>query len=94
MLNWHDVESNNLKRVAYIEWSETLYIQFQNDRVYSYVPVPQFFFDQLLNPNIPDKGDYFNKFIRGAYDYQEVTGTINPPETDSLLGQGKDSEDG
>ena len=93
MMEWHDVESTNLKKVAYVEFSETLYIEFKTDRVYSYSGVPKFFFQQLLNSNIPDKGWYFNNYIRGIYAYQEVTELFNPgkpSEKDSVSGEQQD----
>jgi hypothetical protein len=66
MSQWQQLESSNLKRCAYDIETETLQIQFQSGKVYSYQGVPASVYHGLLEA--PSAGQYFNNNIKGVYE--------------------------
>lgn len=59
---WKEVESSNIKAVAYDEAKKTLLVAFRKNLVYSYTPINKSLFMGLLKA--PSKGTYFTNQIR------------------------------
>lgn len=60
-VNMVSVKSSQIKEVGYME-PNTLFIKFNNDKVYSYVPVTQIAFTALVTAE--SVGKYFNVNIK------------------------------
>ena len=68
MLNWIKVKSSVLSGVCYID--NTLYLQFNNERIYLYYNVPSSVYDHLCQA--PSLGKYFNQYIKDKYEYKRL----------------------
>ena len=66
MAEWQQLESSNLKRCSYDIETETLRIQFNSGKVYTYDGVPASVYNGLLEASSP--GQYFNSNIKGVYE--------------------------
>jgi hypothetical protein len=64
-----DVSSTVVARVAYDEPSRELCVVFTTGRVYTYHDVPRGRYIQFVNA--ASKGEFFNRYIRDHYDFQE-----------------------
>jgi hypothetical protein len=67
------VESTSLATVAYDAECKLLQIEFHNRAIYQYFSVPAEVHAALLRA--PSKGGYFNRAIRGQFDYSLVLGS-------------------
>lgn len=64
------VSSSNVDSVGYDNDSSLLYVRFTSGALYTYVSVPIFEFEGLINA--PSIGTYLNRNIKGAYAYQRI----------------------
>ena len=62
-LNWIELQSKPLKRVAYK--NEVLYVEFNDGAQWQYIGVPEHICNALMGAK--SKGTYFNQNIRGRY---------------------------
>lgn len=62
---WQELSSSNLRRCAYDIETETLQIQFQSGKVYSYQGVPASVYNGLLEAT--SAGQFFNSSIKDVY---------------------------
>lgn len=67
---WKEVESSNLERIRYDRSNRILHITFRNQSHYIYYDVSYYRYLKLYHAE--SKGKYFNRFIRGHYDYVRV----------------------
>ncbi len=65
------VESTTLATVTYDEASELLQLEFRSRATYQYFGVPVAVHTALLDA--PSKGSYFNRIIRGSFQYRRVS---------------------
>lgn len=65
------VESTTLATVGYDEAGELLQLEFRSGAVYQYFGVPPAVYGALLEA--PSKGQYFNRAIRGRFEYRLVS---------------------
>ena len=82
MRSWHKLDSSNLDSASYEKTGDAIgnvYIKFNardengNKRVYQYKGVPLSIFYTLTGNNLQDVGWFFNNFIKGNYECQEIT---------------------
>lgn len=66
-LKWQDVDSSNVKQLAYDNQSETLVVQFTNGNLYTYDGVDNEVFTSLAGAS--SVGRYLNQAIKGSYPY-------------------------
>ena len=66
-LNWIELQSNPLKRVAYK--NEVLYVEFNDGAQWQYIGVPDHVYNDLISAE--SKGTYFNQNIRNNYSYRQ-----------------------
>lgn len=66
MTNWQSLSSSNLRRCSYDIETETLQIQFNSGKTYTYEGVPASVYNGLLEAS--SAGQYFNANIKGVYD--------------------------
>jgi hypothetical protein len=78
-MNRVPVESTRIASVGYDLQSQMLEIEIKSrqphkyaSRIYRYYGVPSKIYTTFMA--LPDKGFYFEYTIKGAYDYEEVTG--------------------
>jgi len=62
-----NVESTTLTRVGYDASAKLLCLEFRDRTTYQYFGVPAEVHASLMGA--PSKGQYFNRAIRGRYDY-------------------------
>lgn len=65
------VDSTTMRSVGYELKSQILEIEFDSGGVYQYLGVPEKIYEQLRRAE--SKGRYFNREIRDAYPYVEVS---------------------
>jgi hypothetical protein len=74
VLDWEDVESSNVTRVAFVVGTEkdagTLYVVFRHSFVYAYYGVPRETFKGLTDAE--SVGSYFNDAVRPSHDCSRV----------------------
>ena len=61
-IEWVDVESSSLSKIAYDEPSGVFAVRFTNGGLYGYDGVPRDIFDQM--PHVPSVGRYFNMMVK------------------------------
>ncbi len=66
-IEWIDVDSSNVSRVAYHEDTETLAVQFHNGGIYSYSGVDYNTYQELVGAS--SVGQYLNRVIKVMYPY-------------------------
>ena len=66
MTTWQSLSSSNLRRCAYDIETETLQIQFNSGKTYTYNGVPASVYNGLLEAS--SAGQYFNSNIKGVYE--------------------------
>lgn len=71
-LAWTEVDSSNVKSVAYDEPTSTLCVEFRNGGVYSYEGVDQDTYTSLSTA--PSVGRYLDMVVKGMYPYQKWFG--------------------
>jgi lysyl-tRNA synthetase class 2 len=64
------VESSNLNQVYYDRRFHHLYIEFKSGTTYRYTNVSYYRYHMLMNSE--SKGKYFNRYIKGKYDYERI----------------------
>jgi hypothetical protein len=62
------LHSTSLDRIGYDPNTEVLLVVFHDRSAYRYFDVPNIIFESFQIA--PSKGAYFNRVIRGAYDFQ------------------------
>ncbi len=65
-----EVQSSNLKTVAYNVNEKSLEVEFRNGRKYLYKNVPPEIFDGLVGAD--SIGSFFHKHIRFSFKYEEI----------------------
>jgi hypothetical protein len=70
------VVSTTLTSVVYDVTTQSLWLEFRNGAVYCYFPVPQPLYQALLEA--PSKGAYFNRNIRGRFQYRKELDNLRP----------------
>ena len=74
------VESSNLSEVGYDMESKILTIKFTNGRVYQYIGVPKWIYQDLIDLELPiSKGRYFATAVKKNYQFKEIM-MDNEPE--------------
>ena len=69
-VSWVPVRSSNLKQVAYVPSSGTMYVEFNSGARYCFYDVPEPVYSGLLHS--PSKGTYFNDVMRSGYHYERI----------------------
>jgi lysyl-tRNA synthetase, class II len=64
-------EGSVIKQFSYDPKTQTLTIEFDSGSVYEYFTVPPSVKEEL--DNAPSKGQYFNKFIKGKFKYEQLS---------------------
>jgi lysyl-tRNA synthetase class 2 len=64
-------EGSVIKQFTYEPKTQTLTIEFDSGSVYEYFKVPPSVKDDL--DNAPSKGQYFNKFVKGKFKYEQLS---------------------
>ncbi|MEH2374579.1 lysine--tRNA ligase [Nostoc sp.] len=64
-------EGNVIKQFSYDPKTQTLTIEFDSGSVYEYFKVPPSVKEDLNNA--PSKGQYFNKFIKGKFKFEQLS---------------------
>lgn len=77
-IEWVEVDSSNVKAVAYDPATEILAVRFANGGLYSYADVTQTVFTGLAGAQ--SVGKYLNTVIKGVHPY-----TLHPDENDLLV---------
>ena len=70
MENHTEFESKNIRRISYIESSDTLEVEFLNGSIYQYFDVPDNVWRDFKNA--PSKGGFLHANIKGHYRYARV----------------------
>ncbi|QDD87437.1 KTSC domain-containing protein [Bacillus cereus] len=71
-MNMVPVSSSNLASVGYDDSSKTLYVSFQNGRLYKYYAVPNSIYQGLMSAT--SHGQYFDRYVvKGGYSYDPVS---------------------
>lgn len=68
-LDWKDVESSNISRIAYDDINEALYVKYKQGTEYRYLNVPKKIYEDLSNAE--SKGSYMNSQIKGKFEFQK-----------------------
>jgi len=66
-MEWHELSSSVIARVAYDETSHTLMIEFRSGTFYDYFNVPKSVYHELIGAS--SAGTYFAENIRDVYRY-------------------------
>jgi hypothetical protein len=66
-MEWREISSSVIARVAYDEASHTLIIEFRSGTFYDYFDVPETTYRELLSAE--SAGNYFAENIRDVYRY-------------------------
>lgn len=61
------VDSSNIEAIGYDDEAQELHVQFLSGETYIYHGVPREIFDDMVNA--PSKGSYFNREVKGVYEY-------------------------
>jgi len=71
--------SSNISAFEYSNTEEYLVVKFNRGAVYGYKQVPSAVIEGWLLAS--SAGQYFNQYIKGQYDYQQLNGPAGPCET-------------
>jgi hypothetical protein len=66
-MEWQELSSSAIARIAYDEESRTLRVEFRNGRVYEYFDLPRNVYEELLTA--PSAGRYVTYNIKDVYRY-------------------------
>lgn len=69
-MDWHNIDSTSIERIAYEPPSMTLSVQFKHGAIYQYFDVPEAVFHELLRSS--SAGNYFAQHIRPAYRFSRL----------------------
>ena len=70
-MDYQRVSSSSIAAIAYERSTSTLGVRFQRGYEYSYFPVPESVFREILSAD--SKGQYFNARIRsGGYTFERI----------------------
>ncbi len=64
-MDFHAIESSNIDGVCYQPEFAALFVRFKNGKVWQYISVPMFIFDQFMDAK--SKGAFFAKEIKPKY---------------------------
>lgn len=64
------VDSSNIEAIGYNSDAQELYIQFLSGVTYVYYGVPKHIYEEIMDA--PSKGSYFNRVIKGVYEYAKL----------------------
>ena len=70
-LDFIDVESSNVARIAYDDENQILHVQFLNGSHYKYMDVPETVYNGMLIA--ASKGRYLWRNIRDQYEYLRIS---------------------
>ena len=65
------VQSSSLRSIGYDPEGQQLEVEFLSGRIYLYREVPESLYAWLMRS--PGKGGYFNRMIRDAYPFRDIT---------------------
>lgn len=90
-LPWHEVDSSNVKRVAWVkervnDFGEplgSLFIEYHGGAPYRYSDVPEFRLRTLLEAK--SVGSAVNKTIKGKFDFEQIIQFESPEEAQAGL---------
>jgi len=66
-LDWYDVYSSNVARIAYDGDNMALFVEFNNGYIYEYDEVPPDVWDQFIAA--PSKGKFVHTNLKNIYPY-------------------------
>jgi hypothetical protein len=69
-MDWVEVESSNIKAVAYNEEAKELLVEFHSGGTYTYFDVDKDIYDKFLASD--SKGKFFHKYVRNNYSYERL----------------------
>jgi len=61
------VDSSNIEAIGYNSDAQELYVRFLSGATYVHYAVPDHIYEELLDAT--SKGSYFNRVIKGVYEY-------------------------
>jgi len=61
------VDSSNIEAIGYDPNAQELHVQFLSGITYVYYNVPENVYEEIMDA--PSKGSYFNRIIKGVYEY-------------------------
>jgi hypothetical protein len=82
-LAWTEVDSSNVKSIAYHDQTETLCVLFNNGGLYSYSQVDQEVYVSLVHAE--SVGRYLNNAIKGVFPYQRWSSELELLESISAV---------
>ena len=65
------VDSSMIQSVAYDTFEQSLYVKFNNGKIYEYFSVPERVYIDLLNAE--SKGRFFHQVVQNVYDCKRRT---------------------
>ena len=65
-MDWIDVDSSMIKSVGYDKSNQSLMINFNKGKIYSYANVPQAVYIEMTKAE--SKGAFFHQHIKGKYE--------------------------
>ena len=69
-MEWREMSSSAIARVAYDETSSTLNVEFESGTIYEYFDVPRNIYEELLSAE--SAGSYFAQNIRDVYRFDRT----------------------
>lgn len=69
-INWEEVDSSNVNRVAWHDGSQTLAVEFNGGSLYTYSGVDHDTYQNLIGS--ASVGQYMNRVIKALHPYQRV----------------------
>jgi hypothetical protein len=69
-MDWQEVESTNIRRIAHYPDAQELHVEFHNGKTYKHSGVDARTFDRLLAAD--SHGSHYNRHIRGHYPAEQV----------------------
>lgn len=69
-INMIPVSSSNIESLGYDEPNQIAYVRFLNGTLYTYMDVPRYEFEGLLNA--PSIGAYLHRNFKNVYAYERI----------------------
>jgi len=67
MVDMNYVDSSNIEAIGYDSDAQELHVQFLSGITYVYYNVPENVYEEIMDAS--SKGSYFNRVIKGVYEY-------------------------
>jgi hypothetical protein len=68
MIEWHDVDSTNIKRIAWIADDQLLIVEFRSGGIYAYEQFNEAKWNLMLEPK-PSYGEWFHNNVLVAWGF-------------------------